>query len=62
MDANRQKAGRMDWLCCFKGNARYTELEEEASSANFSPNVLPQLVSCLDSPNVVKVPLPGGMV
>ncbi|CAM9765761.1 unnamed protein product, partial [Scytosiphon promiscuus] len=29
MDANRQKAGRMDWLCCFKGSPRYIELQED---------------------------------
>eukprot|EP00752_Nemacystus_decipiens_P003669 g3381.t1 len=29
MDANRQQAGRMDWLCCFRGDSRYKELEEE---------------------------------
>ncbi|CAN0119730.1 unnamed protein product, partial [Pylaiella littoralis] len=28
LDANRQIAGRMDWLCCFKGDARYNELPE----------------------------------
>jgi len=31
MDTNRQRAGKMDWLCCFKGGARYAELEIEAS-------------------------------
>ncbi|CAM9372874.1 unnamed protein product, partial [Hapterophycus canaliculatus] len=31
LDANRQKAGRMDWLCCFKGSARYVELEEDGA-------------------------------
>eukprot|EP00903_Cladosiphon_okamuranus_P010290 g9741.t1 len=34
MDANRQMAGRMDWLCCFKGDTRYTEIDEEASDGS----------------------------
>ncbi|CBN79522.1 similar to Patched domain-containing protein 3 [Ectocarpus siliculosus] len=29
IDANRQKAGKMDWLCCLKAGARYTALQED---------------------------------
>lgn len=35
MDANRQKAGRMDWLCCFKGSPRYVELEEVSACSSY---------------------------
>ncbi|CAN0213748.1 unnamed protein product, partial [Ectocarpus sp. 6 AP-2014] len=33
IDANRQKAGKMDWLCCFKAGARYTALQEASNSS-----------------------------
>lgn len=43
MDANRQEAGRMDWLCCFKSDSRHTELKEEASLLDVRPPMLVNL-------------------